>query len=953
MPNLTEPTFNTHFVEVLKSLNPKWSQSAIAERTHVFVNRMKQQDIVLQTEGGHIVVVEMEFMPANTLEAEAQSRFSEVFAASESPVETVVAVRIPRDMRTVEGSITDAIRQSTYEYCVYAKSELNWSRWPEKGWLESDIHVLANCLDLVSISERVINEGINYFETGVRRIAYLIETFRATERNTGRRISEILHQEHSYQTYCMVGAIITNAVVFQEILARHYDIKSLSELANENVTEARLIGIWKDILTNINFYPIFMLARDLLISLGSRLAQRVVDSVIDVARSLANLGITTLYDLSGRMFQKLIADRKFLATFYTLPSSSALLSELALSRVNLEWEDPSVYNTLRIVDFACGTGTLLAASYRGILRRYENLGLNSVDIHASMLADTVYAADIMPAATHMAASQLAGFHPYEPLLRTLVHTVPYGEQTDKTGRDVAIGSLDFLSASHVETLFGTGSEAVPLQVSDGINKELHAPDGYFDLVIMNPPFTRPTNHKLADVPVPSFAGFSSTADEQRAMSVKLKQIYKKLQNHVGHGNAGLASNFCDLAHQKLKIGGILALVLPISALSGESWHPFRLLLAREYKKVSIFTIAASKSSDRSFSADTDMAECLVVGERREKNEDQIGDWKFVCLNQRPSSIPEGAAIADLVLRHEKDSHGLLKLGDINIGHHINGTSATTGFASIASLDLALFLKTTLHERKIGVRTLPICELPLVELGQLGTRGPLHRDVGVINLDSKSHRGPFAISSSNHDVVLYPCLWWHSSSQERQVAVAPDSSGTVIPGREEQAAKIWQTASRLHISLDFNTNSASITACLTNQPTLGGRAWPTFQCIDPRWEAVLALWCNSSLGVMIFWWYGSKQHSGRSINTVSKLPSLPIFDASVLSEEQLKACEDFCTTHKNKKLLPASQAHRDEVRKEIDNFVFSVLLNAPRSLINDFQVIRELWCREPIVSPNRK
>lgn len=953
MPNLTEPTFNTYFVEALKSLNPKWHQSAIVERTHVFVNSMKQPDIVLQTEGGHMIVIETEFMPANTLEADAKSRFSEVFKASESAVETVVAIRIPRDLRTIEGSIFDSIIQSSYEYCVYSRSEVDWSRWPTIGWLESDIHALTNCLDLVSISERLINEGVNHFERAVRRIAYLIDAFRRTERNTGRRIPEILHQEHSYQTYCMVGAIITNAVVYQEILARHYDIESLSELADEDLTEARLIGIWKDILTNINFYPIFKLARDLLISLGSRLAQRVTDSVIDIARSLANLGITTLYDLSGRMFQKLIADRKFLATFYTLPSSSALLSEFALSRVNIDWGEPTAYNTLRIVDFACGTGTLLAASYRGILRRYEGLGLNSADIHASMLAESVYAADIMPAATHMAASQLAGFHPYERLLRTLVHTVPYGEQTDKTGRDVSIGSLDFLSESHVETLFGTGSESVPLQVGDGINKELRAPDGYFDLVIMNPPFTRPTNHKLADVPVPSFAGFSSTADEQRAMSVKLKKIYKNLHNHVGHGNAGLASNFCDLAHQKLKVGGVLAVVLPISALSGESWRPFRLLLAREYKKVTIFTIAARKSSDRSFSADTDMAECLIVGERCEEREDTEQNWKFVSLNQRPNSIPEGVAIANLVVQHEKDSYGLLKLGEINVGHHFNGSSRTTGLASISSLDLALFLKTTLQDRKIGVRSTPVCELPLVELSLLGSRGPVDRDVGVTNLDSKSHRGPFAINKSSHDVDLYPCLWWHDSLRERQIFVAPDSSGTVISGREEQASKIWQTASRLHISRDFNTTAASITACLTTQQTLGGRAWPTFLCNNPKWESVLALWFNCSLGLMIIWWHGSKQHSGRSINTVSKLPGLPVFDARVLTEEQLQACENFCTTHRYKELLPASKAYQDDVRKEIDNFVFSVLLQAPDSLINDFQVIRELWCREPIVSPNRK
>ena len=35
-----------------------------------------------------------------------------------------------------------------------------------------------------------------------------------------------------------------------------------------------------------------------------------------------------------------------------------------------------------------------------------------------------------------------------------------------------------------------------------------------------------------------------------------------------HGNAGIASAFAALAHRKLKRGGVLALVLPLSAAAG-------------------------------------------------------------------------------------------------------------------------------------------------------------------------------------------------------------------------------------------------------------------------------------------------------------------------------------------------------------------------------------------------
>ena len=40
------------------------------------------------------------------------------------------------------------------------------------------------------------------------------------------------------------------------------------------------------------------------------------------------------HDLTGRIFQRLIADRKYLATFYTLPASAALLARLAVAKLD-------------------------------------------------------------------------------------------------------------------------------------------------------------------------------------------------------------------------------------------------------------------------------------------------------------------------------------------------------------------------------------------------------------------------------------------------------------------------------------------------------------------------------------------------------------------------------------------------------------------------------------------
>ncbi len=180
-------------------------------------------------------------------------------------------------------------------------------------------------------------------------------------------------------------------------------------------------------------------------------------------------------------------------------------------------------------------------------------------LHATMMERVPLGADIMPAATHLTASIVSSVHPNATFDATRIYTMPYGAQPEGSGRAHAIGSLDLLSSDPVLPLFGTGAAQVR-GVGGDIEQiqDVDAPDAGFDLVIMNPPFTRPTNHESTTVPVPSFAGFATSRDEQAVMSRRLREHRGSLDEPAGHGNAGLASNFIDLAHAKLRPGGVAA-----------------------------------------------------------------------------------------------------------------------------------------------------------------------------------------------------------------------------------------------------------------------------------------------------------------------------------------------------------------------------------------------------------
>lgn len=158
------------------------------------------------------------------------------------------------------------------------------------------------------------------------------------------------------------------------------------------------------------------------------------------------------------------------------------------------------------------------------------------------------------------------------------------------------------------------------------------------LVIMNPPFTRPTNHEAghADIPLPSFAGFNTSNAEQQAMSRQLKRARRLF----GSGHAKLASNFMDLAHNKLKDGGVLAMVLPFAFAQGKSWQAARQALHDGYSDARVISIATTGSTARALSADTGMAECLLVATKR-----KAGNAWYSNLGARPSSLLEALQTA--------------------------------------------------------------------------------------------------------------------------------------------------------------------------------------------------------------------------------------------------------------------------------------------------------------------
>ena len=808
----------------------------------------------------------------------------------------------------------------------------------------------------MSVPQKAVTEAAAALEEGIGQAASELDDMAKLRPNITPEIARRLGMSDVPQTRRMACAIIANAMVFhQRIAGMHEGVKPLLLVCGPGVANPQdeTVKAWTAIL-KINYWPIFAIAKDILEQIPGDAAVSILRELRETAQKIDATGVDNAHDLTGRIFQRLIADRKYLATFYTLPASAALLARLAVSKLDgVDWADAEAIGRLRIGDFACGTGALLSAVYEQIASRHERAGGDPAGLHSVMMEEVVYGCDVMPSAIHITGSTLSGAQPTVGFGNSRLYTMPYGRQTDGT---VKIGSLELLQASNVLTLFNTSDPAlrtgsVGEETAAQINVDV--PDEGFDLVIMNPPFTRATNHEgaHADITNPAFAAFNATSGDQTAMGHRINQLGK---NTCYHGNAGIASAFAALAHSKLKPGGVLALVLPLSAAAGLSWKRFRGTLAQSYSNLTVLSIAASDNDHLSFSADTGMAECLVIARKRKLGQKPSQRMHLTSLRRRPQGFAHASATAKSVLvgrevrRVEDGPYGgtPLSVGDEATGGMLTAPTSQDGdsWGGVRLLDYSL--AQTAYALSCSSLWLPgnsaATDLKMAPLRVTGTLGLVDRDI-----TGPLPRGPFSKLAPS-PTATYPALWNHNARKETRMVCLPDSQLQVRQGMETKAAEVWTTASLAHVSRGFRFNSQSLAVAFTDQLSAGGRAWPNVMFSDNRFDYAFAVWSNSTLGLLSYWWHSNRQVAGRGDMTIRSAESLRVLDFRTLTDDQLVIAELIFDEFRDKELKPAYLADADPNRALLDRRVICGLLGFDEET---YQAVRRLsakWCAEPSV-----
>ena len=911
-------------------------------------------DILITAPGRAPVVVEAEWMPARTVEAEARSRLGLEVAANGRPIEAVIALRYPEEVANAD-DLRAALSSARISYCVFTEEAQDVRRFPESGWLDGDLEDLADMVRLVSVPQRAVDRATTALQEGIDGAARLLDELNETSAGITTAIARLLGMTNVPQTRRMACAIIANALVFHERIAgMHEGVKPLAVVCGDSVDnpQGEVLAAWDDIL-KINYWAIFAIAKDILEQMPSGDAANILRRLRHTAQAVDATGVDNAHDLTGRIFQRLIADRKYLATFYTLPTSAALLARLAVAKMEgVDWSDAGAIGGLRIGDFACGTGALLSAVYEQVAARHERAGGNAAALHKVMMEEALYGCDVMPSAVHITGSTLSGMEPNVLFGNSHLYTMPYGRMADGS---VMIGSLELLQSSNVLTLFntsdpamrtGSAGEETAAQVRTDIQDES------YDLVIMNPPFTRATNHEgaHADITNPAFAAFDATRADQTAMGDRTNRLG---DDTCYHGNAGVASAFAALAHKKLKPGGVLALVLPLSVANGLSWQGFRKMIDSGYTDVTVLSISAN-GRDMSFSSDTGMAECLVIARRLKQDESPNDRARFTSLNHRPQGFAHASSLAGRLLNGspvrsiEDGPYGGTPL---IIGEELAGGTTTApvspGGGNWGAVRLTDYsLAQTAYALSQSELWLPgsasAVELKMASLGDVGRLGLVDRDI-----NGPAPRGPFNKTAPS-PTATYPALWNHYARQEKHVVCLPDSQLIVRLGMEDKAAEAWATASRAHLNRDFTFGSQALAVAFTDTESIGGRVWPNVIFSDKRFDYAFTVWGNSTLGLLSYWWHSSRQQSSKAGMTIRSAVSLSVLDLRALTDEQLRAAEAIFNELRDKELKPAYLADADPNRALLDRRIVCDLLGFNHATYEAVRRLSAKWCAEPSV-----
>lgn len=914
------------------------------------------------------VVVETSFL-ARDADRDARARLGHTYSDGAADILSAIAVHFDQTWRLLPGAreVTERLLNGgLISYALHQQIEseegILYRRWPSAGLCRGSVVDLAQLITSEAIPKEVIADVAHRVAFKVRQAAKCIQKRLHPELLSA--LTSIVHQRSHLSGLNTTMVLWLNAIVvhFELIRLKHPKTGQLQVFGGTVPRPDLIYDAWHDLLQQ-NWYFVFQPAVKVLgefLGSDSRGTSDALRLLTEAARDIETSRVGAHLNVGAELFPRLADDRKESAAFYTQPATAELLANLTIrfeDKSKETWQSPDFFRKHSIADLACGTGTLLRAGYRAISFLREPMN-SSADrslesFHSDAMESGMIGTDISPIAAHLTTSSLAMMNLKSKYFNTRVGWLEIGGSTGTTG------ALEYLRTNQATDLFDQIGGRTQQLHEEPHSTTIEVVDQSVDWILMNPPYSRTRGGQSSfDV-----SGLSE------AMRNKCQARWGLLTKQEPTDNrAGMAASFLVIAKKKIKPLGRIGFVLPLTAAFATTWRPTREMVLREFHDIVALAIASGKAiGTDALSADTGMEEMLLIATRNAAGQHSKNSSKitFVMLKDSLTNLGNAGEIAKAILTTkstlQRDSGCWcpILVGNDEIGHlfveEIAETQQPWTRLAIKDPNFGSVAINLIHGELTWKEFSVPFGVPMTTLAEMVHVGPTHHSIG--HLVGNDPIGAFELHEMQPDDSKYfpdLSIWKADAATQKQLLVNPTHKAISVPtgARPTEEQKMRQFKGTLMYSRNMSWTSQSLVAATTTESILGGRSWVVLQHEQKLIEYTIALWANSTLGMIVHWTQGQRTHPGRSTTQIEAVKSIPCPNFEELSRQALEEVHSKYESLKLKTLLPACQAHCDPVRHEFDKAIVQIL-GLPTEAIKVIEKLRYMWCREPSVHGNNK
>ena len=904
-------THESLFNDAINRVLPYERKYKGAEKTGVILGKnSKRPDILINLPDQPPIIIESSIDSKNA-EDDAKKRLG-VTLNDDTKVECVIALHIPKDILKNDTQEIEKLLKNGHvlEYCIYKQPNKNTIRVPNKGWIKGTVYDIAGFIKSVSITK--LDETINNIETILKESANILK------QHISNDLIKKLHQRDQQKTANSIVILWLNTLMIQDHLSEYNkDIKKLQSLSKDKLPNAyQYLDTWNDI-RKINWITIFensIISLEYLVNKNNHDVSKVFDMLHKVINIIECQRYKKLVNIGAELFPKMSVDRKTAAAFYTNNTTAEFLANLTINEQDI---DKDIFERIKIVDMACGTGTLLRAGYNVIRTNFEKYHIDDKNslkkIHTDAIEKGLIGLDIFPISTHLTASSITMMGYGEPYNEMNIGMMPVGKP-NKTG------SLEFLDNNASYDLMTPNKKIKGIESESIEYNQIVIKNNNIDYILMNPPYSR---SGCKDGGTFSIVGI--TEKNRKLCQKRWSKLLNDIPNKPAKKTAGMAASFLVLASLKLKPGGRLGFVLPLTMAFGDSWSVTRDYITRNCEDIIAITMSGGYKQGQ-LSADTILNEMLLIA-TKSKEPHKPNPVKCITLTKNFDhgvSIELSRTVQKTIqkINDNTPTYSIL-FGDDNIGNCILfNTNGKEPWSPLGSTNHNLFvfikqlkdgnIKTNKLKNKTSMKTIS---------SVIGV-GPIADLIG--HPLGASIRGVFEIHQINNIFTdTNQSLWRAIPETQYTLLTNPTHKGIKYLNDDKKIKNILDQRSVLFYACGYVWTSQKLLTAMTKCNVMGGRAWISLIHKDENILKITCLWFNSIFGMLIHWSYGSRTQPGRSMTQLNTIKNMMCPDFTTLPKNKILQASKKLDELKNKYLLPGSRMHLDTVRHEIDKAIIDL------------------------------